>query len=145
MTPPKLPNGSSELQNASPELQNGFPEFQNGSSGVQKMVGRSWVARGSVGRSRVAYFSSRSGNSRVADPHRFEYILLYSNTVWPAARADPRWGVKKNRARSLRGGGGFEMLIPQTEKLSVRHSSTLKLLGRLEGTAKPRKQRSENS
>ena len=29
-------------------------------------VGRSWVARGSVGRSRVADFSSRSGNSRVA-------------------------------------------------------------------------------
>ena len=43
-------------------------------------VGRSWVARGSVGRSRVAYFSSRSGNSRVADPPGFEYILLYSIT-----------------------------------------------------------------
>ena len=39
-------------------------------------VGRSWVARGSVGRSRVAYFSSRSGNSRVADPPGFEYIQL---------------------------------------------------------------------
>ena len=93
MTPPKLPNGSSELQNASPELQNGFPEFQNGSSGVQKMVGRSWVARGSVGRSRVAYFSSRSGNSRVADPPGFGYILLYSITGWPPTRADPRQGA----------------------------------------------------
>ena len=43
-------------------------------------VGRSWVARGSMGRSRVADFSSRSGNSRVADPPGFEYILLYSIT-----------------------------------------------------------------
>ena len=58
-------------------------------------VGRSWVARGSVGRSRVAYSSSRSGNTRVADPHRFEYIQLYSLTVWPPTRADPRRGAPK--------------------------------------------------
>ena len=43
-------------------------------------AGRSRVARGSAGRSRVADFSSRSGNSRVADPPGFGYILLYSIT-----------------------------------------------------------------
>ena len=40
------------------------------------IVGRSWVARGSVGRSRVADFSSRSGNTRVVGPPVFEYIQL---------------------------------------------------------------------
>ena len=53
-------------------------------------AGRSRVARGSVGRSRVAYFSSRSGNSRVADPTRFEHIQLESLTEWPPTRVDPR-------------------------------------------------------
>ena len=72
-------------------------------------MGLPWVARGSMGRSRVADFSSRSGNSRVGDPHRFGYIPLYSITVWPATRADPRRGAQKIRARSLRGERGFEV------------------------------------
>ena len=70
-------------------------------------VGRSWVARGSVGRSRVAYFSSRSGNTRVADPHRFEYIQ-WSLTVWPPTRADPRQGAKKSVLGVYGGKGGLK-------------------------------------
>ena len=71
-------------------------------------VGRSWVARGSVGRSRVAYFSSRSGNSRVADPPGFEYIQLYSLTGWPPTRADPRQGAKKSVLGVYGGKGGLK-------------------------------------
>ena len=50
------------------------------------VVGRSWVARVAERPARVADFNSRSGNSRVADPHRFEYILIYVITVWPPTR-----------------------------------------------------------
>ena len=55
------------------------------------VVGRSWVARVAERPARVADFNSRSGNSRVADPPDFEYILIYVITGWPP----PRDGTQK--------------------------------------------------
>jgi len=53
-------------------------------------VGRSWVTRVAQRPARVADLNSRSGNSRVADPHRFEYILIYVITVWTPTRDEAR-------------------------------------------------------
>ena len=86
-------------------------------------AGRSRVARGSAGRSRVADFSSRSGKTRVAGRPATGYILLYLRSGWPPTRADPRRGAQKKSVLGVYGGkGGFELFIHQTEKLSVRHS-----------------------
>ena len=86
-------------------------------------AGRSRVARGSAGRSRVADFSSRSGKTRVAGRPATKYILLYLSSAWPPTRADPRRGGQKKSVLGVyRGKGGCEFCIHQTEKLSVRHS-----------------------
>ena len=70
------------------------PKISPRASGLT--VGRSWVARGSMGRSRVADFSSRSGKTRVAGRPATKYILLYLTSGWPPTRADPRRGAQKN-------------------------------------------------
>ena len=102
------------------------------------LVGQ-WVARGSLILALVREI-------RGSLTHTVLSIYYYTPIRCGRRPAPTRAGVSKKIVLGVYGGeGGFEMLIPQTEKLSVRHSSTLKLLGRLEGTAKPRKQRSENS
>lgn len=80
-------------------------------------AGRSRVARGSAGRSRVADFSSRSGKTRVAGRPATGYILLYlSNRVATDPRR-PTLGCPKKSVLGVYGGkGGFEFLIHQTEK-----------------------------
>ena len=86
-----------------------------------------WVARGSLVGQWVARGSLILALVREKRGSRGDALLnIYYYTLVARGRrpAPTHAGVPKNiRARSLRGEGGFEILIHQTEKLSVRHSN----------------------